>query len=105
MKGRVMQLIQEKMLDPVSFRTHSEPKNLFELHRKEEIDALAAKFLNVKRLHYVGTDMLAHYMRGVLEEMDEEMFDVYMRYHLTICERSDMVGVTNHALDIFRKDR
>ena len=104
MRGRVKQLIEDKMLDPVTFQAHSDPKDLFELHRKEEIDALTAKFSNVTRLHYVGADMLAHYMRDALDAMDEETFGLYMRYHLTVCERPDMVGVTNHILDILRKD-
>lgn len=105
MRGRVRQLIADQMLDPVTFKAHSEPKDLFELHRKEEINALMANFGNVRRIHYVGADMMAHYMRGALDEMDEETFDLYMRYHLTVCERADMVGVTNHILDIFRKER
>ena len=104
MRGRAKQLIEDKMLDPVTFRTHSDPKDLFELHRKEDIDRLTANFGNVTRLHYVGTDMLVHYMRGVFEEMDEETFEMYMKYHLTICEREDMVGLTNHVLDILRKE-
>lgn len=102
-KGRVKQLIEDKMLDPVSFKAHSEPKDLFELHRKEDIDALMKGF-SVTRFHYVATDMFAHYIRTALEEMDEETFDLYIRYHFTVCERADLVGMTNHSLDIFRKD-
>ena len=37
-------------------------------------------------------------------EMDEDTFSKYMKYHLYICERADMVGTTNHILDIFRKE-
>lgn len=102
-RGRVRQLIADQMLDAVTFRAHSEPKDLFELHRKEDIDALMANFPSMARLHYVGADMLAHYMRAAIDEMDEEVFDLYLRYHLTVCERPDMVGVSNHILDIFRK--
>ncbi len=105
MRGRAKQLIEDGMLDPVTFKAHSEPKDLFELHRKEEIDALMANFPHMTRLHYVGTDMMAHYMRGALDGMDEETFEVYMRYHLSVCERPDMVGITNHVLDIHRKEK
>ena len=31
-------------------------------------------------------------------------FDIYMRYHFTVCERSDLIGAGNHALDILRKE-
>lgn len=39
----------------------------------------------------------------VKETMDEETFHIYLDYHFMICERPDMVGVTHHMLDIFKK--
>ena len=38
-----------------------------------------------------------------LDSMDEKTFDIWMKYHLTICERMDLIGATNHSLDILRK--
>lgn len=32
-------------------------------------------------------------------------FITTMKYHLSICERSDLIGITHHALDIFIKSR
>lgn len=55
------------------------------------------------RLHYVATDGVALLIREVIEAMDEDTFNLYLKYHLTTCEREDLVGVTSHALDIFRK--
>ena len=37
-------------------------------------------------------------------EMDEELFELYLKYHFTICERSDLVGASHHILDVFRKE-
>ena len=59
---------------------------------------------NVKRLHYVATDMLTRYIADAVDAMDDSTFEEYMRYHLCICERPDMIGATNHMLDIFRKE-
>lgn len=36
--------------------------------------------------------------------MDDETFDIYLKYHYAICERPDMVGATHHSLDIVRKN-
>lgn len=36
--------------------------------------------------------------------MGKETFDLYLRYHFATCERMDMLGYSNHTLDIFRKD-
>ena len=37
------------------------------------------------------------------DAMDDEMFELYLKYHFYICERPDMVGATHHILDVFRK--
>ena len=42
-------------------------------------------------------------MRECVDSMDEKIFDIWMKYHLTICERMDLIGATNHSLDILRK--
>ena len=31
------------------------------------------------------------------------MYEHYLRYHFLVCERPDMIGITNHYLDICRK--
>ena len=43
-------------------------------------------------------------MRQALADMDDELYQTYLRYHLTTCERQDMVGTSHHILDVFRKD-
>lgn len=93
----------QKLVDMQTFKASSDPAELFVLYRKEDIDALMEGFC-VKRLHYVGTDMVTNYMRGCIDEMDDAFFDMYLCYHFTICERSDMVGVSHHILDIHRKE-
>ena len=91
------------LIDPVTFKAGSDPAELFELYRKEDIDALMSHF-PVTRLHYIGTDMATNYMRDAVANMDEEMFQLYLRYHFSICERADLVGASHHILDIFRKE-
>jgi hypothetical protein len=85
-----------------TFKASSDPAELFELYRKEDIDALISD-LPVHRLHYVGTDMATNYMRDTIDAMDDDFFGLYLKYHFTICERSDMVGVSHHILDVLRK--
>ena len=33
--------------------------------------------------------------------MDNDTFELYLKYHFATCERADLAGVTSHALDIF----
>lgn len=101
-RGMLREEKYQKLVDPVTFKASSDPAELFELYRKEDIDALMTDF-PVQRLHYVGTDMATNYMRATIDEMDDEFYQVYLRYHFAICERSDMVGVSHHILDVSRK--
>lgn len=101
-KGMLREEKYQRLVDPVTFKASSDPAELFELYRKENIDALMDGF-QMERLHYVGTDMATNYMRTVIDEMDESLFDMYLRYHFCICERQDMVGVSHHILDVQRK--
>ncbi len=90
------------LIDPDTFKLSSTPKEVFVLYRREDVDELMSHF-DVERLHYVGTDMLTHFISGAVDEMDERTFNLYMKFHFCICERKDMTGATNHMLDIFRK--
>ncbi len=93
----------QKLIDLQTFKASSDPAELFELYRREDIDALMAGF-DATRLHYVGTDMATNYMRQTIDEMDEELFELYLQYHFAICERADLVGASHHILDIVRKN-
>ena len=102
-RGMLKEEKYQKLVDPVTFKASSDPAELFELYRREDIDGLMAGF-HTQRLHYVGSDMATNYMRQCIDEMDDDFFAVYLRYHFAICERSDLVGVSHHILDIHRKN-
>lgn len=102
-QGQIHNIIDKCMLDPVTFETFSKPWDLFELHRKEDIDSLRSHF-HVTSLHFLATDGYANHMRQTLAEMDEDTFRLFLHYHFATCERIDMIGYSNHTLDIFRKD-
>lgn len=102
-RGMLKEEKYKKLVDPVTFKASSDPAELFELYRREDIDALMTP-LKTHRLHYVGTDMATNYMRQTVDEMDDELYDMYLRYHFVICERSDLVGASHHILDIHRKE-
>lgn len=98
----VADYIEKGLLDSRTFAAKSEPKDLFELVRKEDIDDLMAPF-PVTRLHYVASDGCALLIREAVDTMDADTFDLYLKYHFAVCEREDMMGITSHAIDIFKK--
>jgi SAM-dependent methyltransferase len=101
-RGMFKEQRYKDLIDPITFKARSTFEELFVLYRKEDIDALMAD-LPVERLHYVGTDMAANYIRDAVDAMDDEMYALFLRYTDAICERPDMVGVSHHMLDVFRK--
>ena len=98
----VSEYIKNGLLDGETFAAKSEPKDLFELVRKEDIDDVMSVF-PVKRLHYASTDGCALLIREAIDSMDDETFKLYLKYHFATCEREDLLGITSHSIDIFRK--
>ena len=94
--------LRDGLLNARTFAATSQPKDLFELVRKEDIDALMAAF-PVRRLHYVASDGLSLLMREAIDKMDPEVFALYLKHHFVICERPDVVGLSSHVLDVFQK--
>jgi len=105
-KINVAEFIKKGLIDPDTFATRSEPKDLFELVRKEEIDEMMSVF-PISRLHYVATGNCVRwtqYMRDVMDAMDEKTFELFLKYHFATCEREDLAGISSHVIDVFRKD-
>ena len=63
------------LINPVTFQLTSTPEELFQLHRKEDMDRLMSHF-NVIRLHYIGTDMATNFMKDCVKHMDDATFDL-----------------------------
>ena len=57
----------------------------------------------LNRIQIISADGPADYLRPVLNAMDEETFDIFVRYHLSTCERYELLGASAHTLDILRK--
>ena len=100
-KNHLREVTERKMLTP-DWHCISEPAEVFELIRTEEIAALDAEF-PVERIKLVATDGASNYLRECIDGMDEETFAKWMEYHLATCERQDLIGASHHTLDILRK--
>ena len=101
-KGNIHNEEYKNLIDPVTFKCGSDPRKIFELYRREDIDELISNLGGVRRLHFVGTDMYTKYFKQMIDEMDNKTFELYLKYHFAICERPDMTGISNHTLDILR---
>lgn len=97
----VRETISSGMLTP-DWHCHSKPKDLFEMVRTEDILELNAEF-PLERQKLVATDGAAHYLRDMIDAMDDAVFEKWMDFHFATCERQDLIGASNHTLDILKK--
>lgn len=102
-KGMIYSVIEKGLLNTETFEVSSDPSELFNIVRIEQIDAVNNGF-PIRRLHFVGTDMFTSYIRDTVDQMDDDTFSLYLKYHFFICERKDLVGLSSHTLDIVQKD-
>lgn len=100
-KNKLREVMEFHMLTP-DWHCISEPKEIFELYRTEDIAALNAK-LPVERVKLIAADGATNYKREYIDAMDDETFAKWMEYHFAICERQDLIGASHHTLDILRK--
>lgn len=102
-RGEIYNIIEKCKVNLETFDTFSKPWDIFELYRKEDIDRLRSQF-PVTQLHFVASDGYTNHMRETVDQMDDRMYALYLKYHLATCERQDMIGYSHHTLDIFRKE-
>lgn len=74
---------------------------LYDVVRLEDIDCVN-KAAGIERIKIIAADGAANYIRPVLNSLDEEEFNLFVEYHLSICERMDMMGASYHTVDILR---
>ena len=99
--GKHLKEVTETNILTDDWHCKSEPKEIFELVRTEDISLLNSKF-PLDRIKLVATDGAAHYLSGLIDEMDQYTFAKWMEYHLATCERQDLIGASNHTLDILK---
>lgn len=99
--GNIKESIKENLIDE-NFQIVNKENDLYSYIRIEEIGKLCND-CGLERVKTVAQDGPTDYIRPVINKMDEEEFDVYIKYVMSIAERQDMIGVSSHVLDILKK--
>lgn len=84
------------------FRVTPRPEDLYDYVRLEDINAYTES-AGLERIQIIAADGPANYMRQTLNAMDDETYDLFIQYHLSTCERPELLGASAHTLDILRK--
>lgn len=97
----IKESIQNKKLTE-EFHCIAKPEDLYDYVRLEDINALN-EAVGLERIQIISADGPADYMRQTLNKLDDEEFELFIQYHLSTCERPELVGAGAHTLDILRK--
>lgn len=101
-EGHIKECMEQNRLTE-DFHSVSHPENLYDYVRVEDIDGYN-RTAGLTRVQIITPDGPANYMRKLLNEMDDETFEEFMRYQLSICERQDLIGAAAHTVDILKKE-
>lgn len=84
------------------FKVVSSKEDLYDYVRLDDINKLndTAK---LQRIQIISADGPANYMRKVLNAMNDETYNKFIEYHLSTCEREDLIGAGAHTVDILKK--
>ncbi|MBQ9024619.1 MAG: class I SAM-dependent methyltransferase [Bacilli bacterium] len=100
--NNIKESISNNLIDN-NYKITPKENDLYSFVRIEDIDYLK-DIVNLKREKIVSQDGPTEYIKKTINKMDEETFNIYLNYHLSICERKELLGSGRHILDILKKD-
>ena len=96
----IKEALKTGMLDE-SFHCTKTANDLYSMVRMEDIAKLN-EIVGLNRSQIIAADGAANYIRPFLNALDEEEFGHFIEYHLSTCERADLMGATGHVVDILQ---
>lgn len=96
----ILESVEKKLLTE-DFHCTAEANRLYDVVRLEDIDCLN-ETVGLNRIQIIAADGPADYMRPVLNSLTQEEFDWFIKYHLSTCQRMDMMGASAHTVDILK---
>ncbi len=92
----------DKMVDTY-YKAINKEEYVFYMTYLDEVKELLSNHEDLETIHYVATDGAGRLIADTINEMDEETYNHYINYHLSICEREDLIGYSGHILAITKK--
>ena len=102
-RNQMNKLIEMGLFNPKTLEAYFTPEGIFKLNSVDEIINLSESFA-VERINLIATDGYTCHMKEAVDQMDDETYELYLRYHFSTCERQDLIGMSHHTLDILRKE-
>lgn len=100
-KQRHIKEVLEKNALTKDWHTKADEKELYTYLRLEDINALNEK-TGLERIMIFAADGASDYIRQELNSMNEEEFCLFKEYHLSTCERPELLGASSHLVDVLK---
>ena len=101
-KKHIIEAINNKQVDD-NFHMLNIDDDLYSMVRLEDINKFNST-VKLTRIKIISSDGASNYIRTTLNSLSEEEFNLFIKYHLSTCERTDLLGASSHLLDILLKD-
>lgn len=99
--GHIKESLAAKKLDE-TFQTQTNIDDLYSYIRLDTINQLNED-VGLERIQIIAADGPSDYMRPILNKMDDETFELFIKYHLATCERQELIGASSHTIDILKR--
>lgn len=93
---------REKGLIDDNFHVADLESELYAYLRMEDIAEINTRS-GAHRKQIISADGPANYMRRELNALTQEEFELFIQYHLSTCERPELLGAAGHLVDILQK--
>lgn len=97
----IKEAVASGMIDE-DFRCTDLANPLYHYMRLEDIYELS-EYAGLSRVKILSADGPANHIRTILNALDEDEFQLFVNYQMTVCERPELLGAAGHILDILKK--
>ena len=84
------------------FKIIKDNDNLYSYVRLKDINYLKNK-CKLKRVKIINQDGPTEYIKNIVNKMDDETYELFIKYHFSTCENKELLGAGRHILDILEK--
>lgn len=99
-QNHALEVVQNKRITK-DWHTIASEDELYTYLRLEDINELN-RMSGLHRVKIFAADGHSDYMRRELNAMDEQTFQLFLQYHLSTCERPELLGASSHVVDILQ---
>lgn len=58
---------------------------------------------SLKKVHHFAADGLSELLRKNINTFDKNQFDTWLRFHMSVCEKPELLGFSNHIVYVTQK--